>query len=50
MTAHSAGHSHPSRGVVRMSPSLLRMSIAARLGVATVLVAAIWSAVLWAMT
>jgi hypothetical protein len=49
MTAHPAGHSHPPRAAARISPSLLRLSLAARLGVAGVLVAAIWLAVLWAM-
>jgi hypothetical protein len=42
-------HRHPPRGVDPVSPSLLRMSLAVRLGVAGVLVAAIWLAVFWAM-
>jgi hypothetical protein len=49
MTAHHTGHSHPPRGAARISPSLLRLSLAARLGVAGGLAAAIWLAVAWAM-
>jgi hypothetical protein len=43
---HHPGHSHPSP---KLSPSLLRLSAASRLGVAAVLIALMWAAALWAM-
>ncbi|WP_160140596.1 hypothetical protein [Blastochloris tepida] len=43
MSVHRHHHAH--RRAVSVAPSLLRLSLAARLGVAGVLVAAIWLAV-----
>jgi hypothetical protein len=44
---HHAGHVHPPASV---SGSILRLSAPERLAVAAVLVAALWLAVLWAMS
>ena len=52
MTAHDAhhhhhpGHAHPSATV---TPSILRLSALERLAAVTVIVAALWGAVFWAM-
>jgi hypothetical protein len=43
---HHGGGLHPSPV---LSPSLLRLSVAARLGLAAGLIAAIWLVALWAM-
>jgi hypothetical protein len=43
---HHAGEPHPSPTI---SPSLLRLSAAQRLAIATALIALIWAATLWAM-
>jgi hypothetical protein len=43
---HHPGHAHPS---ARLSPSLLRLSVAERLAVAGVLIVLMWVAVPWAM-
>ena len=43
---HHAGEAHPP-ALVR--PSLLRLSIGERLGLAAVLIALIWAAAYWAM-
>jgi len=43
---HDPDHAHPSAAV---APSLLRLSAAARLAVAGVLIALMWGAVLWAI-
>ncbi|MFL9826222.1 hypothetical protein [Rhodoplanes sp. SY1] len=44
---HDPGHAHPSP---RLPPSLLRVSLAARLGVVAGVAVAVWGLVLWAMT
>jgi hypothetical protein len=43
---HPAGQGHPAAAV---SPSLLRLSVPARLAVAAAFIALLWSAVFWAM-
>jgi hypothetical protein len=43
---HHAPGAHP----VRVPPSILRLSAWERLAVAVVILAALWGAVLWAMT
>jgi hypothetical protein len=43
---HPPGHIHPPASV---HPSILRLSTLQRIGFATVAVAVLWSAVLWAM-
>jgi len=43
---HHPGEAHPS---AQAAPSLLRMSVAERLAGAAVVIALLWSAVLWAM-
>jgi len=43
---HEAGHGHPARAV---SPSVLRMSAAARLVAAVAIVGVLWVAVWWVM-
>jgi hypothetical protein len=43
---HHAGHAHPPAAA---GMSLLRLSVWQRLGIAAVLVALMWLAVLWAM-
>jgi hypothetical protein len=43
---HHPGHAHPSP---RIAPSLLRLSVGARLAMVAVVVAALWGAVFWAM-
>ena len=43
---HHAGHSHPPAAI---SPSILRLSVAARLAVSATLIAALWCAVFWAL-
>jgi hypothetical protein len=43
---HPPGHTHPPASV---HPSILRLSALQRLGFAAVLIAVLWSAVLWAM-
>jgi hypothetical protein len=46
------GHDHPPRRPHALDPSasLLRTSVAARLGGVALVAAALWAAVLWAMT
>jgi hypothetical protein len=46
MTHHHAGHAHPSPTI---APSLLRLSVPQRLGIAGALTALIWLAALWAL-
>jgi hypothetical protein len=43
---HPPGHIHPPASV---QPSILRLSALQRLGFAAVVIAVLWSAVLWAM-
>jgi uncharacterized protein HemX len=43
---HHPGETHPPATV---SPSILRLSAAERLGAVAVLIALIWGAVIWAM-
>lgn len=43
---HHAGHVHPSPTI---APSLLRLAAPQRLGIAGLLIVAIWLAVLWAL-
>ncbi len=43
---HHAGHVHPSPTI---SPSLLRLSLPQRIGIAALVIALIWTAALWAM-
>jgi hypothetical protein len=43
---HHPGHSHPHASV---SPSILRLSALERIAGATLLIAALWGAVAWAM-
>ena len=43
---HHPGHIHPPAS---LHPSILRLSALQRLGFAAVLIAVLWSAVLWAM-
>jgi len=43
---HHGGEAHPSPTI---SPSLLRLSVPARMAAAGVLVALIWAAALWAV-
>jgi hypothetical protein len=43
---HRPGEGHPAAAV---APSILRMGALQRLGIAAVLIALIWAAVLWAM-
>ncbi len=45
--AHAHTHSH--RAEVALAPSLLRLSIWQRLGIAALLVAVLWLAVAWAL-
>jgi hypothetical protein len=44
-------HHHPSEGhpAAAISPSILRMSVVQRLGIAAALIVLLWGAVLWAM-
>jgi hypothetical protein len=44
---HHAGHSHPPAAV---SPSILRLSVAARLAMSALLIALLWLAVFWALS
>jgi hypothetical protein len=44
--AHRPGQGHPPAAI---SPSILRMSVVQRLGIAAVLIVLLWGAVLWAM-
>jgi len=44
---HHAGHSHPPATI---SPSILRLSVAARLTVSAVLIALLWAAVFWVLS
>ena len=43
---HHPGHAHPPATI---SPSILRLSALERLAAVTVLIAALWGAVIWAM-
>jgi hypothetical protein len=43
---HPPGQGHPPATI---APSLLRLSVAERLGLAALLAALVWAAVLWAM-
>lgn len=43
---HAPGQGHPPATI---GPSLLRMTVGARLSVAAVLIALIWAVVIWAM-
>ena len=43
---HHPGHLHPSP---RLSPSLLRLSVPQRLGLAGILIVLVWAAAFWAM-
>jgi hypothetical protein len=43
---HPLGHAHPPAAI---APSILRLSVVERLGIVSVLIAAIWAAVFWAM-
>jgi hypothetical protein len=43
---HPQGQAHPPAAT---SPSILRLSVVERLGIALVLIAVIWAAVFWAM-
>lgn len=49
---HDHGHAHGAVGPrpVRVAPSLFRLSLGARLGLAVVLSAGLWAAVAWALT
>jgi hypothetical protein len=49
-THHSHHHHHPGHGhpPAAASPSLLRMSVASRLGTAAALIAVLWLGVYWA--
>jgi hypothetical protein len=43
---HRPGQGHPPAAI---SPSILRMSVVQRLGIAAALIVLLWGAVLWAM-
>jgi len=43
---HHPGQGHPPAAI---SPSILRMSVVQRLGIAAALIVLLWGAVLWAM-
>jgi hypothetical protein len=43
---HHPGEGHPAAAI---SPSILRMSVVQRLGIAAALIVLLWGAVLWAM-
>jgi hypothetical protein len=43
---HHAGHRHPPASV---APSILRLSVVARLAVAAGVIALLWAAVFWAL-
>ena len=45
---HSPGH-HPHDTRVHASPSLLRLGALERLGLAAILIGALWLAIAWAM-
>jgi hypothetical protein len=48
---HPHHHHHPGQGhpPAAISPSILRMSVVQRLGIAAALIVLLWGAVLWAM-
>jgi hypothetical protein len=48
---HPHHHHHPGEGHLpaAISPSILRMSVVQRLGIAAALIVLLWGAVLWAM-
>jgi len=48
MAMHHHGHSHP-HPQASVTPSILRMSVWGRLAAVAVVIALLWSAVLWAM-
>ena len=51
MPTHLPQHHHPGRDhpPAAVRPSVLRMSLPERLGLAAVLITFLWAAVLWAM-